>query len=219
MQAEDPLFRKFLTEFNKIIPTILNEWDKFRLEAGDDGDGDNPKSGISNVARKSRELYNATTKDFFNNKKLENKIVARWLKVLEPEASYNFPSYANCFLSENLLRCYITYSQKSLSASAVKEIAERKRVEELAKKDGGVNINLRQNMDEKTYLSLSFLVGEIEQPSEKSKPGSLWTKSKEYKPMRDAMMHTALLTEEAKIKLHSVYEEIKAKIRSFLENI
>lgn len=219
VQAEDPLFRKFLTEFNKIIPTILNEWDKFRLDAGDDGDGENPKSGIPNVVRKSRELYNATTKDFFNNKKSENKIVAKWLKILEPEASYNFPSYANCFLSENLLRCYITYKQKSLSSSATKEIAERKRVENLAKKEGGVNINLRQNMDDKTYLSLSFLVGEIAHPSEKSQPGSLWAKSKEYKPMRDAMMHTAVLTEEAKIKLQSVYEEIKAKIRSLLENI
>ncbi len=36
----------------------------------------------------------------------------------------------------------------------------------------------------------------------------------EYKPIRDAMAHTALLTDEAKIKLTTVYENIKGRLRS-----
>ena len=38
----------------------------------------------------------------------------------------------------------------------------------------------------------------------------------EYKPMRDAVAHTALLTEVAKRKLTSVYENIKNRVKTLL---
>ncbi len=40
----------------------------------------------------------------------------------------------------------------------------------------------------------------------------------EYKPMRDALAHTALLTEVAKSKLTSVYENIKGRVNKLLTN-
>ena len=42
------------------------------------------------------------------------------------------------------------------------------------------------------------------------------TDAKEYKPIRDALMHTALLTNEAKIQLTSVYNNIKGRVRTIL---
>ena len=38
----------------------------------------------------------------------------------------------------------------------------------------------------------------------------------EFKPMRDAMAHTALLTEQAKKRLTTVRENIKARVKALL---
>ena len=38
----------------------------------------------------------------------------------------------------------------------------------------------------------------------------------EYKPIRDAIAHTALLTDAAKNKLTSVYENIKGRVKTML---
>jgi hypothetical protein len=38
----------------------------------------------------------------------------------------------------------------------------------------------------------------------------------EYKPIRDAIAHTALLTDEAKTRLTTVSDNIKARIRKLL---
>lgn len=41
----------------------------------------------------------------------------------------------------------------------------------------------------------------------------------EYKPIRDALCHTALLTNNAKIKLNNIYENIKARVLELLTNV
>jgi len=38
----------------------------------------------------------------------------------------------------------------------------------------------------------------------------------EYKPIRDALAHTALLTDTAKNKLTTVYENIKGRVKTLL---
>ena len=40
----------------------------------------------------------------------------------------------------------------------------------------------------------------------------------EYKPIRDALAHTALLTDEAKTKLNTVYANIRERIRTLLSS-
>jgi hypothetical protein len=51
-----------------------------------------------------------------------------------------------------------------------------------------------------------------------SKEACLSRDANEYKPVRDALAHTALLTEEAKNKLTTVYSNIKERIRALLSN-
>ena len=46
----------------------------------------------------------------------------------------------------------------------------------------------------------------------------LTTDSKQYKPVRDALMHTALLSDEAKQKLTSVSDNIKGRIKRLLSS-
>jgi hypothetical protein len=41
--------------------------------------------------------------------------------------------------------------------------------------------------------------------------------TKEYKPVRDALAHTALLTDLAKLRLTSTYENIKARIKELIK--
>lgn len=40
--------------------------------------------------------------------------------------------------------------------------------------------------------------------------------AKEYKPLRDALAHTALLTAVAKVKLTSVYKNIRGRVQTIL---
>ena len=51
-----------------------------------------------------------------------------------------------------------------------------------------------------------------------SKFASLSRDAQEYKPIRDALAHTARLTEEAKSKLNTVYNNIKARLKELLNN-
>ena len=39
--------------------------------------------------------------------------VSSWLDDLEKEAQFNFPSYSECFISENLIRKFIDYKKYS----------------------------------------------------------------------------------------------------------
>jgi hypothetical protein len=48
------------------------------------------------------------------------------------------------------------------------------------------------------------------------KDAGLSRDASEYKPIRDAVAHTALLTDLAKNRLTTVYENIKARIRTLL---
>ena len=51
---------------------------------------------------------------------------------------------------------------------------------------------------------------------DKNKEASLSRDAVEFKPMRDAVAHTALLTGPAKKRLAAVRENIKARVRNLL---
>ena len=49
-----------------------------------------------------------------------------------------------------------------------------------------------------------------------TKEAALSRDATEYKPIRDALMHTALLTDEAKEKLNTVFQNIKGRVKTLL---
>jgi hypothetical protein len=100
--ADDPKYEGFLESFRKKVLKIVDDWDKFRIKHREEGDPDNPR--LSKKERASRGLYDAVSQEFGLPKGAINKDkVAGWVDELSDDAAFNFESYADCFVSENLV--------------------------------------------------------------------------------------------------------------------
>jgi len=210
--ANDPRYKEFLDNLRKKISEILEDWDKWRIKHREVGDSESKR--ISKKKRASIGLYNAVSgeydipEDSGNKKKVDG-----WIDDLSEDASFNFGSYAECFVSENLVRKFIHEKNLPISSVAQTEINEWKRREATHKQEGNINIDIRKNSDDLSYLDMSFLV---KQADVSGVQNTLHNDAKEYRPIRNAVAHTALLTNVAKRKLTTVYENIKARIKTLL---
>lgn len=208
----DDKFQRLLEELkNLIIPQVLDEWDNLRLSRDEYGDDENVRK--TKKERKALSLYNLSSKDFSDPNDDEDEEVSKWIKELQPDAIFNIQTYVDCFISENLVRKYILEKNISVSSNAQTEITEMRRVEANHKRTGNINIGIRQNNEDLSYLDMNELVILADRSGI---PNTLRNDAKEYRPIRNALMHTALLTEEAKSKLTTVYSNIKARIKTLL---
>jgi hypothetical protein len=211
--ADDPKFAGLLAALRPIVSRILDDWDSMRREANQDGDPDN--TVITTKDRKSLELYNVVSSEFAlpqedpNHSKVED-----WVRQLAADAQFNFSSYAECFTVENLLRKFIEDSASPLPRDAMAEVAEMRRREAENKVKGNINIDLRKRDSDLSYLDMANLAKTADPV--RGTANNLDQDAKQYKPVRDALAHTALLTDAAKVKLTSVYENIKARVRALL---
>lgn len=212
--ADDQKYKDFLDELRKRILEIVASWDKLRITGKKDGDPEN--ESISTKKRKSLELFNAVSAGYElpKDSKQMRKVDA-WVSDLSEDAAFNFESYAECFVSENLIRRYIREKNISLSPEAKAEIAKWQKIELESKNKGNISIDVRRMGDETLYLSMADLAFLVDK-KDPIKSSSLSRDANEYKPLRDAVAHTALLTDQAKHKLTTVYENIKARIRTLL---
>jgi hypothetical protein len=212
--SDDPLFEKLLNEAKTILSKIIDDWDKWRIENRNDGDPDNAR--ITKRERKSRELFNVISDDFLPSAGTsERDKVSNWVNNLGDDAQFNFSSYGECFISENLLRNYIKDRNIKLSPEAAREIEKMRGKESTNKSSANISIELRKNGNDLSYLSMDDLANLVDKV-DPAKEAGLSRDAKEYKPVRDAMAHTALLTISAKNKLNSTYENIKARVKTLL---
>jgi len=211
--SDDPEFKEFLAAFSeKILNHVLNDWDKWRTQHKKDGDPDN--EDIPKKERKSRELFNLVSDDYSPPKGSKNKSkIDGWVADLASDAQHNFASYADCFISENLVRRYIEEKPVALSPQARNEITQRKANEDAAKTAGNISIDIRHTGRGTSYLDMKYLANLVDK---NDTPTGLHHDAKEYKPIRDALMHTSLLTSVAKLKLKTVYENLKGRINTLL---
>jgi hypothetical protein len=210
--ANDPKYKRFLNSLRKIISEILEDWDDWRIKHRQEGDSENKKR--SGKERASLGLYNAVSGEYGIPKGSKNrKTVDGWVNDLSGDAVFNFESYAECFISENLIRKYIHKENIALSESAKKEIKDWRKREKDRKKDGNINIDLRQEDDDLSYLDMDYLSNLVDKANTQN---CLPHDAKQYKPIRGALMHTALLTLKAKRKLTTVYDNIQGRIKSLL---
>jgi hypothetical protein len=135
---------------------------------------------------------------------------------LSEDAKFNFESYAECFVSENLVRRYVKEKRIKLSPEAKTEAKTRKTNEMANKNKGNISIKIRRTGDELSYLSMDYLAHLVDAGDKTKKDARLIRDADEFKPMRDAVAHTALLTDEAKNKLTTVRENIKARVKTLL---
>ena len=214
----DEKFDKLLEQLDPILTKISKEWDAWRKEEKESVDPDLPENDTKE--QKSKELYNMVSREYTstkepNKKKGPNQKIDGWVNNLGKDAEFNFSSYAECFISENLMRNYID-DQKIVLKKKTKYINKYKKQERESKIKGGISIKIREKNNDISYLAMDDLAYLVDQGKTET---SLSKYTNEYKPLRDAVAHTALLTEEAKTKLSSVYDNIKARLKTLLSKI
>lgn len=212
--ADDPKYTKFLEAFRKTILKVVGTWDEWRIKHREEGDPDNPR--LSTKERASRGLYGAVSKEYDLPKGSAKKgKVAGWVDELSDDAAFNFESYADCFISENLVRKYIKEDKLPLSKEAKAEAGQMKQREKESKGRGNISIQIRRSPTDSSYLSMDGLANMVDK-RDPAKEACLSRDAKEYKPIRDAVAHTALLTDVAKNKLTTVRENIKERVKTIL---
>lgn len=210
----DPKYEELLTVFKEeLLERISDEWDKLRLARGKDGDDENPRK--TPKERKALSLYNLSANDYAAS---NDSHVNNWIKELKPDAEFNIPAYVDCFLSENLIREYIKEKQVQTTRPAETEINEWKQREQDRKSEANISFDIREHNDDLSYLGMDFLAKVIESNRHQQNTASLVRDAVEYKPMRNAVGHTALLTNVAKQRLRLVYENIKGRIKTLLSS-
>lgn len=215
--SDDPLFKDFLAEVEKLFKQIIEDWDIFRRKYGDDGDPDNKT--ISRKARKAQELYSSIIDEFDESKSFARKggQVEQWVQELAEEAQFNIPSYTECFISENLLRKYTAFTQ-ILPTKEVKAEAEKWKEREAENKEkANISYDVRKSDSLTFYLDMTYLSNWIDKAKNKTEDAGLSRSAIIYKPMRDAVGHTSLLTDIAKQRLSLEYENIKARLVKLLK--
>lgn len=215
--ADDQKFKKFLENLRGKLNEIFDDWDRWRLKNKEEGDAENKR--MSRKERSSIGLFNAVSEEYDIPKDSispENKKkVDGWVSDLSEDAKYSFTSYAECFVSENLVRKHIQEKNIKFSPEAKSEVSLRKGNEIQNKKKGNISIEIRKTPNDSSYLSMDCLANLVDK-KDPIKEACLSRDANEYKPIRDALMHTALLTNEAKQKLTTVYENIKGRIKTLI---
>lgn len=212
--ADDPKYNKFLENLRKTILEVVEDWDKWRIKHRDEGDTENER--ISKKERASLGLYGAVSKEYDLPEGSKNKgKVDGWVDDLSSDAAFNFGSYAECFISENLVRKYIHEKKMPLSQKAKTAAEDWKKREAESKNKGNISIEIRRVKSDLSYLAMNDLANLVDK-KDPAKVACLPRDANEYKPIRDAVAHTALLTDVAKNKLATVRENIKGRIKTLL---
>ena len=210
----DAKYKKFLELIKPHLSHIYEEWDTWRVNNKKPGDQENPT--IPRKERASKELYNAVSEEYGGGKDSKSKAkVEGWIDELRKDAEFNFESYAECFIAENLVRKHIEEKNIKLSPEAQEDINKYKTKEKAAREVGNVSIPIRRNPKDTNYLDMDGLANLVDKAAPKT--AGLSRDANEYKPIRDAVMHTALLTDEAKKRLSAVFENIKGRVKTLLD--
>ena len=223
--SDNQNYKLLLNEVERLFKNIMNDWDDLRREKGDDGDPDNMK--ITPKKRKAQELFNTTIKEMKEThnqnsdykKVKKNQLVEEWVKSLSTESEYNIPSYVECFIAENLLRKYIVHNKMELSDKATKEASKWKKNEEYNKRVANISYDIRESMEDIYYLDMKCLSNFIDKAPDKNKDPALSRSSETYKPVRDAVGHTSIITPIAKQQLSIELENIKARVMNLMDKV
>lgn len=219
VKEDNQEFKNFLTNFKtQVINPIIDQWDELRDKRGQDGDPENTR--LPKKQRKAKELFNVTLSEYkqgLHPARDFSTELESWFQTLSQEAQFNYPSYSECFLAENLTRKFIEHKRRSIPVAQQNIAKQWKDREKIQKQSCGMNIEIRQYTSDLNFLDMNELAT-VAEPGQGGNLNSLHHKAKEFRPIRNAVMHTALISNEAKIKLTSIFNEIKARIKDLLQN-
>jgi hypothetical protein len=217
----DPNFQALMDYLKKeLIPRIIDQWDEFRLARGEDGDEENPRR--TKRQRKAAGLVHAIEQEFKTDdgdaaNQPAQDVVDEWLTILRPDAEFNVDAYVDCFLSENLIRKYMKEYKIAVTPVAQKDIDKWKGREAEALADANINFDVRKDGDDLSYLDMDKLAVCAEGAKSKSgKTTPLVQNALSFKPVRNAVGHTGVLTDNAKTHLTLTLENLKGRLRKLL---
>jgi hypothetical protein len=217
--ADDAKFKALLEDLKKVVLSVIYEWDVLRGKHHEEGDSENER--IPKKKRKAVELFDLVSAGYmppYNPKQpqIRDK-VGRWVTALSEDAAYNVPSYVECFVSENLLRKHIEEKRIQSDVKANDEIRHWMDKEDQNLRVANISIPIRRRVYLSTsYLSMDFLARLVDKAKDRIKDPGLSRDAEQYKPIRDALMHTSFLTDQAKAKLTTVAVNIQARVRALL---
>lgn len=203
----------------EFLPKVIDEWDEFRLDLGRQGDEENPRK--SKKERGASNLVNAAQAEYVDEgaSKESQEEVEKWLIDLRPHAEFNVSAYVDCFMSENLVRKFIVESGRGLTTPAQADADEWKKREEARKMEAGISFDIRRDADDLSYLGMDFLAICAEGSKSSDGSPSLWKDAISFRPVRNAVGHTGLLTSVAKAHLNVTFENIRARVRFLLRSV
>lgn len=197
------------------LPQVFDEWDKYRYERGKEGDQENKRK--TKKERKARDLYSATREEYELDENAPGKDqVENWLTELRDDAEFNLSAYIDCFLSENLVRKYLVENSIPLKEGVVSEAEAWRKREADRKAEANISFNIRKNDNDLSYLGMDHLALSAEGNKDTGKKQSLWTDAVSFKPVRNVVGHTGLLTDNGKSHLMITYENIKARVKKLV---
>ncbi len=231
--ADEPMYKDFLLELKKTILGISDQWDILREKYNEDGDLDNTNRETKRF-KKAKSLYREVAKEYADESGGGNNI--GFIKTLTDDAAFNTDSYAQCFISENLLRMHIINSEiipikcSNIDPENNKTCQDRFKPKkgnnslceyckgergklslQRQKNETGTAIKIRENEENiLMYLDYIDLAKIIDNKI-------LREKDKYYKPLRNSVMHTSQLTTEAKTELASVFNNIVAAVKKLID--
>jgi hypothetical protein len=204
-----------MDHLKKLLASIIDKWDELRLKRGDGGDDENPRRSTKD--RRALDIFNIAKKDYQGaGNKAERDKVDAWIDQLEPDATFNLQAYIDCFLSENLIRKYIEDRGQVLPTSMLSQAADWQKREQTAKGLANISFKIRAKDGDLYYLDMDALAVTAEGSKQTNGNQSLWSDAIRYKPARNAVGHTGLLSSNAKVDLNLTHENIKGRLRTLL---
>lgn len=215
---DDENFQSLLDYLKRtVLPQILDQWDELRLERGKDGDEENAKHATKKQ-RAVKNLYSQAKNEYQpDDDSPKRDQVDTWLDELAPDAEFNITAYVDCFLSENLIRKYMINEGVELSDPSKTEVKEWRDREKKRKGEANISFTIRKDNEDLSYLGMDHMAKSIEGSGDGGKNASLVKDAVNYKPVRNAVGHTGLLTDNAKTHLSMTFENIKGRIRTLLK--
>ena len=235
IKEDNELYVDFKELMGDVLGDIIDDWRKWRGRYGDE-DHDEPKDAQARLEKKSDNLFMQWLRD--------SKLVSRaeysthpLTKYIRYMANKNVPSYMECFVAENLMRYYIL--NKHIDYSRCNSLGHRQSEGEVLDEEGDpivIRVPLfGTENDDISYLSSRDMTSIIddynrspgEQETEETEyfqttslekyPKTITHDDNHHRPLRNAVMHTSLLTDKAKLVADTGWGIIIKKISKWLK--
>ena len=218
LQGGDPLYKEFKQHFkNNIFNQVINEWDKFRKELKQDGDIDavSPEEQYKRKLQDSLDQRSGDWIDAIEKTNIPKQQKEKLKDKIRKLSNKNTDVYQDLFVLENIYREYLKIlgfqNIDSINIDGIeeykKEINKVRQSNKLKQERGGIEFKIRKEDGDLMYFDLvslgtliDYFHNQLKKPTFKSMTQGdrdEKDKSKSIRPIRNAIMHTNEITDEA----------------------